>query len=230
MLNDSTTRPPWEKTAGWPFAATPWTFEDKAQRTDVLADIGEALDTDSAFGTNLLSTLTHLQKLECLAEYLVLFLSAMHEGIVTPQLWHSLEEGLRKQEKLKQSQQARDEDLRTWSQEILSSSPAHSISFILVTSMLDRITSEVMTTIQHNHPEVLNKPPSGAFWDGVPNHLRKKNLPKEGKEAWRLGIQRGVAGVLGPVVVRSEEGEGGKEKERQATEERKVRFLELFMG
>jgi hypothetical protein len=230
MLNDSTTRPPWENSAGWPFAAASWTLE-KAQRTDILADIGEALDTDSAFDTDLLSTLTHLQKLECLAEFLVLFLSAMHEGVVTPQLWHSLDEGLRKQEKLKQSQQAKDEDLRTWSQEILSSSPAHSISFILVTSMLDRIASEVVTTIQHNHPEVLDKPPPGAFWEGIPNHLRKKNLPKEGKEAWRLGIQRGVASVLGPVVVRSEEGvEGGKEKERHAVEERKVRFLELFMG
>ncbi|KAG9678646.1 DNase I-like protein, partial [Aureobasidium melanogenum] len=231
MLNDSTTRPPWEKSAGWPFAAASWTLEEKAQRTDILADIGEALDTDSAFDINLLSTLTHLQKLECLAEFLVLFLSAMHEGVVTPQLWHSLDEGLRKQEKLKQSQQAKDEDLRTWSQEILSSSPAHSISFILVTSMLDRIASEVVTTIQHNHPEVLNKPPPGAFWEGIANYLRKKNLPKEGKEAWRLGIQRGVASVLGPVVVRSEEGvEGGKEKERHAAEERKVRFLELFMG
>ena len=96
--------------------------------------------------------------------------------------------------------------------------------------MLDRIASEVMTTIQHNHPQVLSKAPPGSFWEGVPSHLRKKNLPKEGKEAWRLGTHRGVAGVLGPVIVRSEEGEGGKEKERHAAEERKVRFLEFFMG
>ena len=55
-------------------------------------------------------------------------------------------------------------------------------------------------------------------------------MPKEGKEAWRLGVIRGVAGVVARCVVRDEDGEGGKEKERQATEERKVRFLELFMG
>ena len=41
---------------------------------------------------------------------------------------------------------------------------------------------------------------------------------------------RGVAGVMAKCVVRDEEAEGGKEKERQAVEERKVRFLELFMG
>ena len=231
MLNDSATPPPWERSAGWPFAHASWTFRDELQRTDVLADIAEALDTDSSFESALSPTLTHIDKLECLAEYLLLFLKAMHDGIVTPKLWNTLDENLRKQEKLKSSQQATNEDLRTWAQEILSSSPSHSISFILVTSMLDRICSEIINTIQHSHPEVLSKPPSADFLAGIPVGLRRKNLPKEGREAWRLGVIRGVAGVLASTMVRSDEGgENVKEKDRQVVEERKVRFLELFMG
>lgn len=229
MLNDSSTPPPWETSAGWPFASASWTLRDQIQRAETLADIAEALDTDVSFDAVVSSTLTHIQKLECLGEYLVLFLQAIPDGVVTPALWHTLDEGLRKQEKLKTSQQASSEDLRTWAQEILSSSPCHSISFILVTSLLDRISSEIMATIQHSHPEILSKPPPAEFMSSIPTHLRKK-LPKEGKEAWRLGVVRGVAGVVARCGVRDEDGEGGKEKERQATEERKVRFLELFMG
>jgi phosphatidylinositol-bisphosphatase len=229
MLNDSTTPPPWERSAGWPFAHTSWTFDDEVQRADVLADIAEALDTDSPFDSALPPTLTHIQKLECLAEFSLHFLKAIKDGIVTPKLWTLLDEGLRKQDKLKSSQQATQEDLRTWAQEILSSSPCHSISFILVTSMLDRISSEVVTTIQHSHPEVLDKPPPAEFLSSTPAYLRRK-LPKEGKEAWRVAVMRGVAGVVAEGIVRDEVGEGGKEKDRQAAEERKVRFLELFMG
>ena len=229
MLNDSSTAPPWETSAGWPFVSASWTLRDETQRAETLADIAEALDTDASFDEVLPSDLTHIQKLECLAEFLLLFLKAIPDGVVTPSLWHTLDENLRKQEKLKASQQASPDDLRTWAQEILSSSPSHSISFILVTSMLDRISSEIMATIQHNHPELLPKPPPADFSSGIPAHLRKK-LPKEGKEAWRLAVMRGVAGTVAKCVVRDGEAEGGKEKERQANEERKVRFLELFMG
>jgi phosphatidylinositol-bisphosphatase len=230
MLNDSTTPPPWERSAGWPFAHTSWTFKDEAQRADALADIAEALDTDSPFDSTLSPTLTHIQRLECLAEFSLHFLKAMRDGIVTPPLWTTLDSNLRKQERLKSSQQATPEDLRTWAQEILSSSPCHSISFILVTSMLDRISSEIISTIQHSHPEVLDKLPPAEFMAGVPVWLRRK-LPKDGKEAWKVGVLRGVASVMASAMIRGEEGvEGMKEKDRQATEERKVRFLELFMG
>jgi phosphatidylinositol-bisphosphatase len=230
MLNDSTTPPPWERSAGWPFAHTSRTFKDEAQRADALADIAEALDTDSPFDSTLSPTLTHIQRLECLAEFSLHFLKAMRDGIVTPPLWTTLDSNLRKQERLKSSQQATPEDLRTWAQEILSSSPCHSISFILVTSMLDRISSEIISTIQHSHPEVLDKLPPAEFMAGVPVWLRRK-LPKDGKEAWKVGVLRGVASIMASAMIRGEEGvEGMKEKDRQATEERKVRFLELFMG
>lgn len=229
MLNDFSTPPSWQTSAGWPFASASWTFGDEVQRAETLADIAEALDSDQSFDSVLSPTLTHIQKLECLAEFLLLFLRATPDGVVTPHLWHTLDEGLRKQEKLKASQQASSEDLRTWAQEILSSSPPHSISFILVTSLLDRISSEIMATIQHSNPELLSKPPPAEFVSSIPTHLRKK-LPKDGKEAWRLSVVRGVAGAVAKCVVKDGEGEGGKEKERQASEERKVRFLELFMG
>jgi hypothetical protein len=56
-------------------------------------------------------------------------------------------------------------------------------------------------------------------------------LPRVGWEAWWVGVLRGVASVVASAMIRGEEGlEGVKEKDRQATEERKVRFLELFMG
>lgn len=229
MLNDSSTLPPWETSAGWPFASASWQFGQQVQRAETLADIAEALDSDQSFDSVISPTLTHIQKLECLAEFLLLFLEAIPDGVVTPHLWHTLAEGLRKQEKLKSSQQASSEDLRTWAQEVLSSSPPHSISFILVTSLLDRISTEIMITIQHSHPKLLPKPPPAEFLSNIPTYLRRK-LPKDGKEAWRLSVVRGVAGTVAKCVVQDGEGEGGKEKERQAIEERKVRFLEMFMG
>ncbi|KAI5249810.1 DNase I-like protein [Aureobasidium subglaciale] len=227
MLNDDSSPPPWESIAGWPFSASSWTFTNEKERADRLADIAEALDTDVSFDVTL-PPLSHLDKLESVAEFLILFLSAMHEGIVTPALWTTLDGGLRKQEKLKSAQQSTPEEQRTWAQEILSSSPAHSISFILITGMLDRCISEVLAAIQHNNASLLSKAPSAEFWAGIPQGLRRKGVAKEGKEAWRQGVSRGLSAVVCSAIVRG--GEEGKEKERLAETERKVRFLELFLG
>ncbi|THY04191.1 DNase I-like protein [Aureobasidium pullulans] len=229
MLHDPSTQPPpWERFAGWPFMPQFWTCKDDKERHDRLADIVEALDTDVSFDSVFPSDISHIEKLESLAEFFTMFLSAMDQGIVTKDIWTQLDAGLIKQEKSKLAQSA--EEQRTWAQEILSSAPSHSISFILITSMLDRIISETITAITHNHPALLAKsPPPATFLVTIPQNLRKKNWAKDGKEAWRQGVGRALASTLYGAMIRGGEEEGQKDKEKAAGRERKIRFLELFL-
>jgi phosphatidylinositol-bisphosphatase len=229
---ESSLPPPWEKVAGWPFVEQVWTNatdddddddNDDKERDDRLGDIAEALDTDSSFDA-CLPALTHLEKVEAMAAFLVKFVNGMEGGIITCELWEQLDAGLQKQEKEKAKVSV--EEQRTWAQEIISSKPSHSISFILMTSMMERIVVEVMTAIQHDHPAVLLKQPSEA---GMVSTGAKKTASKDSREAWRLVLGRGLAVVFAKAMVRVGR-VPEKEKERTGLEERKIRFVELFLG
>lgn len=229
MLHTTESSPPaWEKVAGWPFVQQTLTNNDdddhdNQERDDRMADIAEALDTDTSFDA-CLPALTHLEKLEAMAAYLVKFLSGMEDGIVTSELWDQLDAGLQKQEKDKAKLSI--EEQRTWAQEILSSKPSHSISFVLMTTMMERIVMEVMTAIQHNNAALLLKQPSEA---GMTSTVARKILSKNSKDAWKQVLNRGLAEVFARAMVRAGR-VPEKEKERTALDERKIRFLEMFLN
>lgn len=224
MLSDPAgERAPWEKFAGWPFNSQSWKSADERERGDRLSAICEALDDDASFDAKLPADLSHLEKLESTSEFLMIFLSAMDDGIVTSDLWQQIEAYLARSEKQKRNQ----EDQRTGLQEILSQNPSHSISFILITSMLDRIVHEIISA-SHDNKEWLDKAPDSSFQAAIPEKLRRKNLAKEPGIARKQVLVRGLAVCFSKAMVRSKE--ASKEKERVAIEERKVRFLELFFG
>ena len=80
---------------------------------------------------------TPMQKLEILAEVLLTFLASLEDGVVTASMWAKLEEGIVAREKARV--QVDREEEKMWAMEILSTSPPHNATFLLLTSMLQRV-------------------------------------------------------------------------------------------
>lgn len=227
MVSGDEGQAPWEKVAGWPFAEESWITTDLGERNDRLAAVCEALDTDSAFDKALPATLSHLERLECLANFLVLFLEAMTDGVVPEHIWTQVENGILKNEK--ERRQPSDEEQRTWIQEILSQSPAHSISFILICAILDRIVAEVASS----HTALLatqdRKPqPEIASYIRPAALIRRKMLHKDPATAHRQVLVRAMASAFAPLIIRASV--PGRDKEKAALEDRKMKMIELFLS
>ena len=226
MVSGDEGQSPWEKVAGWPFAEESWISTDSNERSNRLADVCDALDHDSAFDQALPATLSHLQRLESLASFLLLFLEGMPDGVVPEDLWAQIESAMIKNEKEKRPGPT-EEEQRTWTQEVLSQSPSHSISFILLCAMLDRIVSEVasahnaLQSEKQNQPEIASYIRAGAI-------LRRKTLSKDPAVAYRQVLVRAMAATFAPLIIRAPV--PGKDKEKAVLEDRKMRIIELFLS
>jgi len=76
---------------GYPFLPSSWTLNDAETRRTYRVCINEALDTNTPFSDHLPPTLPPTHRLELFAETLVLFLSNIHHGVITPALFAALE-------------------------------------------------------------------------------------------------------------------------------------------
>ena len=103
-----------------------------------------ALDSDEPLETSLPQELPRMQRLYVLASFLMLFLQSMPDGVVTAALWTTIDAYLSDCERAKTKPSA--DDKRIAIQEILAQAPSHNISFILITSMLERISQEIAGT------------------------------------------------------------------------------------
>ena len=135
---------PWIQHAGWPFEEQCWTERTTELWEDATGEACNALDTDEPLETSLPQELPRMQRLYVLASFLLIFLKHVPDGVINEELWMKLDPYLAEVEKAKRK--PKNGELRTGIQEILSHAPSHSISFILVTSMLDRISLEIAST------------------------------------------------------------------------------------
>ncbi len=133
-------KPPWEqeKVNGWPFEG--WIGVER-ERKSLRERAREGLDTDTPFAQLFPPEAGSLQRLEAVSETLVQFLHSLEDGIITESLWQELEKGMLDREKAKTT--LSDEDERTWILDILSSAPAHSVSFTFITFMLSQVANEL---------------------------------------------------------------------------------------
>ncbi|GAB7357242.1 hypothetical protein MBLNU459_g8221t2 [Dothideomycetes sp. NU459] len=177
---------PWDKVAGWPFAEDPWSSTDPDQRHESIASMLDSLDSDVSFDKMFPPSSTPMETLESMTALLLLFLQNMPDGVITEQIWKQIDVGMIKNDK-ERNHPSREEQ-RTWIQEVLSQDPAHSISFILLTAMMDRIINEV-TSINGSAND--KQPPPEAPVSLHPDRSLKKNTSrssaKKTEKSGRLG-------------------------------------------
>ncbi|EEH37273.1 phosphatase family protein [Paracoccidioides lutzii Pb01] len=141
--NSQSDLPPWSaEKLGWPFEAETWTLADSRERYHLLSRVRDALDTNTPFSSVFPPELPSRHRVELLSETLLSFLKSIRGGIITAPLWHELERHVINLEKSKSSPLT-TEQLQTQILEVISSSPAHSVSFTFVTFMLNRVVNEI---------------------------------------------------------------------------------------
>ncbi|CAK4033126.1 related to inositol polyphosphate 5-phosphatase ocrl-1 [Lecanosticta acicola] len=142
--------PPWDAHPGWPFEKECWAEKDTSHWMDAMSEACNALDDDQALEPSLPDDLPRIQRLYVLCSFLLLFLKSIPDGVITTTLWLEVEKYLAENEKAKRKLSI--DDQRTAIQEILSPSPSHSISFVLVMGMLERMITERASAAPPPHP------------------------------------------------------------------------------
>jgi len=224
MTGHEVDKAPWQHNAGWPFTVISLPEMSSAGDESAYSDVCEAIDCDKSFDTAFPPGTTSFAKLETLSEVLLQFLRSLEDGIVTQEMSEQLEKGMAAQERSKQPKSTEEEKL--WILEILSSAPNHNVSFILLTSMLSRITNEIVSASKKD--EVVSARSSTDLPASPQVSVRRKTLSKIPDVARRQLIVRNYAATFAPVMFRGP-GAGGKEKEKKQREERMARVLEIFL-
>ena len=146
MTHDPSQAPPWifdnGSYNGWPFADSRKTTFESPDRPSLIAGIFEALDTSEPLKNHFPDDPSSLSRLEALGEALVVFLSSLEDGIIPADSWSEIDERVREYEKTNGS--IPQHELQTLILEILSSRPAHSVSFTFLQFMLTRMINEVV--------------------------------------------------------------------------------------
>jgi phosphatidylinositol-bisphosphatase len=212
---------PWQHNAAWPFIND----REGAVIEDPEADVYEALDCDKPFDQAFPADTTPKQRLETLTNVFLFFLRSLQDGVVTKSLWEKLEEGFAARERSKQ--QLAIDDEKMWAIEILSTSPNHNATFLLIVSMLQNLVTQIT---QASKPDPAT-PRSSVDLPASPKvSVRRKTLSKVPEVAIRQLVQRNYAAVLAEVMIRPANFDKMKEKEKGATKGRMTRLVELLIG
>jgi len=211
---------PWVQHAGWPFEKECWTERTSRQFEDATGDACDALDSDRPLEPALPAELPRTQKLYVLASLLILFLWSMPDGIVTANQWAQIDAYMAENERAKRKPSL--DEQRTAIQEILAVEPAHSISFILITTMLERILQETAASRKSTEERPMSPPktPRGT--------LRRMTTRAQGRPGPTLHEERSssaLARIFADVMIRTT----GGEKAKKDQERRKTEAVEMFI-
>ncbi|EME43189.1 hypothetical protein DOTSEDRAFT_45167 [Dothistroma septosporum NZE10] len=231
---ESSDRPvaPWEGHPAWPFDEACWQAQSTSHWDNGLSDACDALDADESLVASLASDTPILQKLYTLSSLLLTFLRSLSDGIVTAEMWPELEKYLADMDKVKKKPSI--DDQRTEIQEILSQSPSHSISFILIVSMLERMVhergaSKGAASQGHSRSSSVPSAESPLSPTKSVGGTFKRILTGKGSVASRPEREqytRAIATVLAEVVIRAPE---GAEKAKATVEKKKADLIEVFV-
>ena len=146
----------------------------------------------------------------------------MPDGVITPDLWAKVDSYLTESEKSKRRPTA--EEQRTAIQEIFAFSPSHSISFILITAMLDRILQEISGT-----NVAKDEPPLSPTTKKAGGTLRRMTgaFSKSAEMSHRERASAAWARIFADALIRTPA--SGVKKSSSAQERRKRELLEVFL-
>ncbi|RKF65051.1 putative phosphatase family protein [Erysiphe neolycopersici] len=226
---------------GWPFDSKHWVFKDSPERDNYLHLVIQALDTShnptEVFNPEILA----IEKLEIISEALLLFLSYLSDGIVTQNLWLSLEQAFADRGTL-------SEDLKSWTLDILSAEPNHSISFVFLTSMLAQVIAELASVSSNsNGSNNTNKLYSRKLSSVTTINLvlrksmswKVKSTPQEtplsspplsfpdSSTARRELIIKAMTKIFVPLIFRDVE--NIKDRQKRIIEEKRISILQSFL-
>jgi phosphatidylinositol-bisphosphatase len=222
--SEDSPRPLWQEYPAWPFDEASWAEKGTEQWNDALSDVCNALDEDKPLESSMPDTLPKLQRLYVLASFLLTFLGGLTDGIVTEDQWPAVDSYLSEMEKSKRKTSVDEE--RNALQEALSQSSPHSISFVLITSMLDRLIMEVHHSASRPKEEPPLSPTRMAMpfrrMTGLGGRVPAPAAPEREQAAQAL------AKIFAPVVVRSSVN-ASSDKVRTQQEKRNIELVEVFL-
>lgn len=206
--------PPWTKSAGWPFGG--WTLEVE-ERGEIRRSIFEALDTALPFDQFVSVDLSPLHRLEAFAQSFLLFLDSLTDGIITEDLWTQIASQFFSRDRTK-NQPTRDDE-RASILEILSISPPHNTSFILILSMLGSLVQEVSNISYEDGPK--DTPKSTGFF------TRRRTMSNDPRTARKIAVQKAYASIFAESLIRVPEQPSSKAKTTSL--EQKKELIEIFL-
>ena len=208
-------QPPWESYKGWPFATESWTLQNPGERARLTYLVREALDTNQSFNAAMPAPTPALHRLEALAETLLGFLFSLEDGVIPAQMTAKLDADVTATEKAKKPLSA--DDAQTVLLELLSTLPAHSVSFTFIIFMLSRIASEIAPVRSDNKStEEVTSPKT--------RRGRSRTLSHDPAVARRQMVDQAYADIFAGAIFRT--AEGLREKEKRGTMERSKEVLE----
>jgi hypothetical protein len=214
--------------SGWPFDHNTWLQKDNNERRIKKGFVLEALDTDKNLNESFPPETPAIERLEIMAEVLVMFLGSITDGIITDSLWTKLDADITARITAKQSLNA--EETKGWVLDVLSASPHHNISFVFLTSMLNRVAGELAPVPKYGWKENMQGSARRSM-DSVRRSLSWKGkappLPNDPAVVRRKAVEQAYADVFAYVVFRGPV--PGKDKERKIMNERRREILEAFL-
>lgn len=211
--------PLWQEYPAWPFDESCWAERGTEQWDEALSEVCNALDEDLPLEASMPDTLPKLQRLYVLASFLLIFLDGLTDGIITEDQWPPIESYLSELEKSKRK--ASLDEQRTALQEALSQSSGHSIAFVLITSMLDRLVQDV-----HHSSRSKPEPPLSPGRIAMP-FRRMTGLGRVPAAPEREQAAQALAKIFAPVVIKA--GNPATDKLRSQQEKKKIETLEVFL-
>lgn len=214
---------PWDKHAAWPFDEQAWDKPNNAQWDEALSLACNALDTDQSIERALPDDLTREQRLYVLCDLFLILLRSIPDGIVPAELWTKIDNHLSETEKLKRK--PTNNEQRASIQELLSQAPSYNISFILITSVLERMIQEIGGT---SKPEIEQPLPPMSPGKRALGGLRRiatsksKSTPAKHKDLASKAMSR----VFAFPLIRTPE---TSEKLRSTQERRMMEVVEIFL-
>jgi hypothetical protein len=202
---------------GWPFEKESWTLKDENVRTKRKLHVLESLDRGRDLRHSFPPEIPPIEKLEVLAEVLLLFLGSLADGIITEALWSELDRGMSARERAKQILSPEEE--REAILEALSSAPDHNISFVFLTAMLARIAGEIAPIRSGSTRDSIDSPMS------LKAHSR--SLSQDPATLKRYAVVKSYGKIFAHVVFKVNL--PSRDKERKSAIARRRGILELFM-
>ncbi|KAF4589147.1 phosphatase family protein [Ophiocordyceps camponoti-floridani] len=204
---------------GWPLQPSPvvtFTGLAEAARADLVA----ALETDAPLLGALPPELSSAHKLELVSSVLLLFLSALTDGLVPPLLCAKLSSALPPNLVGLPATAVADVKMRVL--DVLSSAPNHNIAFVFLTATASRVASELSPSTG----EAGDSSATAGALSGLSRRLsfRRGSGDDDGSRT-RRAREKKYAEILGPLVFRAG-GEGDKDK---AARERERAVMDMFL-
>ncbi|RDA88899.1 hypothetical protein CP532_5392 [Ophiocordyceps camponoti-leonardi (nom. inval.)] len=172
---------------GWPLEAAATTTTTTTEQDPAKAEIVTALDTDKPIIKTLLPyELSSAQMLELVSSVLLLFLSALTDGVVPPLLCAKLSTAL----------STATGDVKSQVLDVLSTAPNHNIAFIFLTATASRVATELSPGTEDE------KAGSGGL-TGLGRRLSLRRGDEDASTRRRKAREKRYGEILGPLVFRS---------------------------